>query len=51
VKIIPAPAELWRKAPFAVITHRLFDPFIMACIIGNVLFMAGAYTRPLLSST
>jgi hypothetical protein len=46
-KKLPPPKDYFRKAPFAVISHRLFDPFIMACIVGNVMVMAsGWYGEP-----
>jgi hypothetical protein len=41
IKVIQAPKQFWRKVPFAVITHKAFDPCIMGCIIANVLFMVG----------
>jgi len=39
-KIPITPKQYFRKGPFAIISHRFFDPFIMVCIVGNVMVMA-----------
>jgi hypothetical protein len=38
-----APGARWRRAAFALVQHRAFDPIVMACIVANVLFMVGSF--------
>ena len=43
LKKLPPPKEYFRKFPFAVISHRYFEPFVMSCIVGNVVVMASEW--------
>lgn len=40
---VPKPKDAFRKIPFAIISHRYFDPFIMGCIVMNVMVMAARW--------
>ena len=43
VRMPAAPGARWRRAAFALVQHRAFDPIVMACIVANVLFMVGSF--------